>query len=430
MQGVKYYLKAEEAFEKGASEEKTEKDLGKAQKYAEQAIKNSQNLQNNYTALVDSRDKAIAAGADGLDIKEYNQGTKFLMRTVAKMQKDDTQGAQKNAEKAMEKFQLAELEAIKMNIVGDLNDKIISLQRDGAMKWSPKTFEEAEKYRDEATKILEQNRYNQEQALQKVEKGEYFARKAEFLTNKIKEAMGDKENWEELFLQREEELSEIASPLGLEPSFEEGYEGPVSEIDQAVKEMIDRERDLYSQLMQIEQSLAQAKQEIQLAEKTKEKMSSELQISEDTLRKQKLAEKRVKKIQQLFSTKEAKVLMDPENNITITLYGLNFESGRSSIEPEYFALLSDVYKAAQMFPDRTIRVTGHTDSVGSSEFNRKLSLERAKAVARHMEEEYSVSADQIEVIGSGESEPIAPNTTPEGRKLNRRIDVTFLAPGN
>lgn len=139
-------------------------------------------------------------------------------------------------------------------------------------------------------------------------------------------------------------------------------------------------------------------------------------------------EEKVQKIQGLFPAEEDKVVMDPEGNINITLSSLNFMFGKSSINPKYYSLLNNVYQAAQMFPNRKIRITGHTDSAGSTEYNKRLSLERAKAVKHYMEKELGIQTDRLEIIGAGESEPIASNTTPKGMMLNRRIEITFLSP--
>jgi OOP family OmpA-OmpF porin len=72
--------------------------------------------------------------------------------------------------------------------------------------------------------------------------------------------------------------------------------------------------------------------------------------------------------------------------------------------------------------DATIQVTGHTDSIGSEEYNRDLSMRRAQAA-----QEYLVSngVDQKRIVlsGMGESNPIASNDTAEGRAMNRRVEV-------
>ena len=71
-----------------------------------------------------------------------------------------------------------------------------------------------------------------------------------------------------------------------------------------------------------------------------------------------------------------------------------------------------------------MRIEGHTDSSGPEAYNQKLSERRAQAVADYIaSQSYNVRAEDIEVIGKGESEPIASNSTREGRAKNRRVDI-------
>lgn len=71
-----------------------------------------------------------------------------------------------------------------------------------------------------------------------------------------------------------------------------------------------------------------------------------------------------------------------------------------------------------------MKVVGHTDSTGSAAYNLKLSQARAQAVADYIAaNSYRVRADDMEVIGMGESEPVASNDTQEGRQLNRRVEI-------
>lgn len=73
-------------------------------------------------------------------------------------------------------------------------------------------------------------------------------------------------------------------------------------------------------------------------------------------------------------------------------------------------------------PDVTLTIVGHTDSVGSQQYNAQLALNRAKvAKAQIGETDPSVLA-RIEVVGRGPDQPIGDNTTPEGRRLNRRVE--------
>ncbi|WP_157946042.1 OmpA family protein [Vibrio gangliei] len=75
---------------------------------------------------------------------------------------------------------------------------------------------------------------------------------------------------------------------------------------------------------------------------------------------------------------------------------------------------------------KSITIVGHTDSVGTDEYNQKLSEERAQAVADYLVSQ-GFDASLISVSGQGESSPVADNDTVDGRAQNRRADVTVSA---
>ena len=79
----------------------------------------------------------------------------------------------------------------------------------------------------------------------------------------------------------------------------------------------------------------------------------------------------------------------------------------------------------QEFNKTIIVASGHTDSKGSSDYNQKLSQRRANSVARYLSAQGVVDA-RTEAVGFGEGEPIADNTTSEGRSLNRRVELTLV----
>jgi OOP family OmpA-OmpF porin len=70
-----------------------------------------------------------------------------------------------------------------------------------------------------------------------------------------------------------------------------------------------------------------------------------------------------------------------------------------------------------------VTVIGHTDSTGPEAYNQKLSERRARAVADYLLQHSNIVDDDIDIIGKGESEPVATNSTSEGRRLNRRVTV-------
>ena len=75
-----------------------------------------------------------------------------------------------------------------------------------------------------------------------------------------------------------------------------------------------------------------------------------------------------------------------------------------------------------------VRIEGHTDSVGSEEYNKKLSLRRATAIANEMTEKFGIPEERVIIEPYGETRPIATNDTREGRQLNRRVDIILIVP--
>jgi outer membrane protein OmpA-like peptidoglycan-associated protein len=107
--------------------------------------------------------------------------------------------------------------------------------------------------------------------------------------------------------------------------------------------------------------------------------------------------------------------------LVINLPGLLFESGGTSLlgNAEYeLRLLAQDLRAT----GRAILVEGHTDSVGGADFNRDLSLRRARAVRDYLIEQGAPAA-AIRAVGNGPDNPVADNATPSGRALNRRVEI-------
>ncbi len=102
-----------------------------------------------------------------------------------------------------------------------------------------------------------------------------------------------------------------------------------------------------------------------------------------------------------------------------------FDFDKIDIKPQYIPTLEKVLKVLKENPQLKLEVIGHTDSRGSHTYNIQLSLERAQAVKNWLVE-HGASPDQLFIKGLGESEPIAPNNTPEGRAKNRRVEFKVI----
>jgi OOP family OmpA-OmpF porin len=107
-------------------------------------------------------------------------------------------------------------------------------------------------------------------------------------------------------------------------------------------------------------------------------------------------------------------------NAEMARRGVGFAPGSAVIDAEGPGVLDRAAAILRRCPDARIEIGGHTDSQGSAEFNRRLSLARAEAVRSGLAER-GVAAGRLTAEGYGESRPIAGNDTPEGRARNRRI---------
>jgi outer membrane protein OmpA-like peptidoglycan-associated protein len=101
-----------------------------------------------------------------------------------------------------------------------------------------------------------------------------------------------------------------------------------------------------------------------------------------------------------------------------------FPTGSASYDPQFEALLNLGVAALQLLPESTLVVTGHTDDVGADDVNQALSLARAQVVVDFMVRG-GIPPERIIARGAGETQPIADNTTAEGRQANRRIEATL-----
>jgi len=106
---------------------------------------------------------------------------------------------------------------------------------------------------------------------------------------------------------------------------------------------------------------------------------------------------------------------------------VHFKAGSAILSKEEQAELDKLAEAAQSDTGYLIEVTGFASSDGSEDFNRRLSQRRADAVIRYMAENYSIPLRRfITPFGYGTKQPIADNSTHEGRKENRRVEVKIL----
>lgn len=106
--------------------------------------------------------------------------------------------------------------------------------------------------------------------------------------------------------------------------------------------------------------------------------------------------------------------------------GILFDVNSSSMRPEAVTNLQKLSAVLNKYPDTEVLIEGHTDSDGTTEHNMDLSNRRSQSVANTMEAA-SVMADRFIIRAYGESQPIADNSTADGKQQNRRVEIAIYA---
>lgn len=110
----------------------------------------------------------------------------------------------------------------------------------------------------------------------------------------------------------------------------------------------------------------------------------------------------------------------------VVLYGIYFDTDKSTVKAESYALVEQIAQLLLADPNLKIRIEGHTDSQGEESYNQSLSERRCKAVLDLLTSKYKVPSTQLESVGHGESKPIDNNNTPNGRAKNRRVELVKI----
>ncbi len=117
-----------------------------------------------------------------------------------------------------------------------------------------------------------------------------------------------------------------------------------------------------------------------------------------------------------------------ENEIEVNLTNdILFDYNSYALRPESKSTLQNLADNFRRYPEEQIAVEGHTDAVGSPESNQRLSEQRADTVRNYLVDQ-GVTGQRITSIGYGETRPKATNDTPEGRQLNRRVEIRITVP--
>jgi outer membrane protein OmpA-like peptidoglycan-associated protein len=116
-----------------------------------------------------------------------------------------------------------------------------------------------------------------------------------------------------------------------------------------------------------------------------------------------------------------------ERGMVVTLGDVLFTSGQASLREGAAGNLSGLVKFLNEYPDRTLLIEGHTDSVGNEDMNQSLSQRRADAVRSYLLGQ-GIASPRLNAQGRGETAPVASNESATGRQQNRRVEILIVDP--
>ena len=180
---------------------------------------------------------------------------------------------------------------------------------------------------------------------------------------------------------------------------------------------------------EIEKALEEAEREAEKAEAERREKEADKRAKELNNRLKNIEDLLTKSLEKSVEKVEPKITkMAGKNNDADTIRAsfdanLLFETASNNLQPRFRQMLTPLVQILEENPATTIDIIGHTDDVGSLEFNQRLSSQRAYEVADYLMS-LGVKRSQIKKIaGKNYSEPTATNATPEGRAKNRRVEI-------
>ena len=110
----------------------------------------------------------------------------------------------------------------------------------------------------------------------------------------------------------------------------------------------------------------------------------------------------------------------------VDIYGIYFDFNKTVIKPESKPTLDEIAKLLNSDPKLKLVVIGHTDNIGTADYNNSLSLRRAQSVVTELATTYRIAAERLVASGAGFTKPVASNETEEGRAKNRRVELAKM----
>lgn len=409
--------------------------LNEAATHAQKASEHSQQFTSSFSSLVESRDRLKLAGDDYIRDDLGKRSKKEFARIVTASESGNVNKAKKEEKNALLTFRAALRVAAREQFVRPISKAIAKARKLKARNYAPNSFKSVLKTQQETERLIKSNPDAQSQAYSLSRQGQESAEHAIRISKLGLQFDRNPETLESWIDASDARMAILAETVGLQLDRSQSPEVQLAQLKQAVEDMkaehIAQISDAEKQIQALDEKLAMNEEKLAKYEGKLTEYEGELSDMAEVRRKLQLmreAEAKIKRLTKLFDPEMVEILLTPDADVILRMKKLNFLSGSAVIPPEAYALLDNAIKSIGIFPNRTARVEGHTDFMGTNEYNQELSNRRANAVRDYLLLQMPDSETRFSAIGHGEEKPIANNETAGGRTKNRRIDIILFAP--
>ena len=423
-QGMDEYRDAEFALERGRNIESVRSNAADAARHFNTATTAAQLASTALAQVIKSRQDAANARAPELAPEIWAEAQRKFGDAIRLLERGDLKGSKRRDIEATSLYRDAELVAIKAQYLSETRQLLAQADRARVGRYAPITLNKAKQLLADAERELNENRYDTDLPRSLARQANYEAKHAIYLSEIVRRIRDRDMTAEELVLQWEKPMRDIAGAADVVPDMEDGPDRLAQELIAYVEAMNNDNQALGQENAENEMRLAEMAEEMAALDERLGGATAERAALIQRLEAQARVKEQFEQVEKMFLPAEARVFREGDN-IILRLTGLTFDSGKAQIKPESFDLLAKVEKAIDVFPRSELIIEGHTDSFGGDEFNQKLSQERAESVQQYMINAMRIPTYRLIATGYGETRPVASNETESGRKRNRRIDIVI-----
>jgi len=368
-EGLENYFSAIEMLGDGKETTAINEKIAESGKYFEVSTSVAKDFTKVHWSVIESREEARYAEAEKYAAEQWLDAEKLLRKAGNEFDDKDYESAKEYSVEAAQAYKLSKQIAVKERYLFTPRHKIELARENDAEEYSPKSFDNSVKLYFEAEKLIDSDRYTENEVASIAKQSEVEADKANWITGIIKSVEDDETTWEDLILNWN-----IWESINMQTGIYERKEF----VKTDVKEKLQTHR--FSKYIN-DKSYAGRFPEIDME------------------------------------------MLDMGDKILLRIYNINFRPAGWKLNNESRSVLTQLMFVLEDIKGSQYQINSYTDDVGAQRTNTEISEERAKEIVNFLNDNSSYLKGRLVPAGYGEKSAIANNSDFEGRRKNNRIEI-------